>query len=42
MISDMDQCDMDEEDELYCDCGNEPDEEELIVNACKSCGKPLD
>jgi hypothetical protein len=30
-----------DEDAPYCECDNEPDEEESASNICKSCGKLL-
>lgn len=34
--------DEDDDDSPYCECGNEPMEDESASNKCDACGKPLD
>jgi len=36
----MDNLQMD--DSQYCECGNDPIEDELASNKCAACGKPLE
>ena len=34
--------DLEESDSPYCECGNDPIEDELASNKCDACGKPLE